>query len=301
MAKRSVFIVTILLLLNNYSFTQEGLYKLEDFGLLGKVESVGEMSQKPALQMRAKSTLNFNDFGYLTNWSFDMDGGAETGSGSVIYDDKFQIVEEQRNDGSAKYSPLKNTYNEGGYITEQRIYLSDGSLEALYKYIYNDNMQVVVKTKHTDPENNPESVQVRYTYRYNAQGLVIEITEKWDDFENVSKFSYDAKGLCIQAHYSTTRTDAQAGDNFSVFTTYNEVNQVTEILRKGKDGKMISKETFVYDHRERLTRHDKYDAKGNLVEYTEYSDFDEHDNWQQSMTYQGKKIYSAVERVLTYY
>jgi len=306
MLKLSLFTFGLALLLTSIGFSQNTQLTLKDFNLLGSVKSCKTTAtvygDKPEDDFNKTSSLIFNELGYVIEASFELGHGVKGGSGKYVYNDKNQLVEEINTTYEKQYVSLRNKYDEKGYILEQTTYNSDGKLDEHYSYIYNDKMEVVLKEMRTDPEKNPEQINVKFTYRYNAQSKVFEIVEDWINYKNTSKFSYNAKGKVSEEYYSTTKADADDSETYSQSKTYNEEGWLIGIIHKDKEGKILKQESFVYDHLERLTHHNQLNALGKIVGYTQYSEFDETaDNWTKSVTYEGKKMTSSEVREITYY
>lgn len=308
MFKVSLFVASSFLLLNPTCFSQSNELPITraEFNLNGSVKTIKTtttiLGAKPEDDFTKTSGQTFNETGYLIEGSFDLGHGVKGGSAKYVYNEKNQIVEIIDNTYDKSFVRLKNTYDDKDYITEQRTYNSDGKLDQLYTFIYNDKMEVVLKELRTDPEKNPEQIMAKYIYRYNAQSKVFELTEDWMGFKNISKYSYNAKGKVSEEHHSTTKADADESQNYSLYLSYNEEGWLIGIVHKDKEGKITKQESFVYDHLERLTHHNQLNALGKVEGYTQYSEFDETaDNWTKSVTYEGKKIISTEVREITYF
>lgn len=283
------------------AFSQNTLYKLEEFGVNGKVQKIQSSSENMTSKETTSSTYEFNEFGLVTSWSISSSGSSSKKTGKLIYDDKHQLTEEVHSNGNKEHTYLKFKYDENGYITEQIFLNEDGSLNALHAFIHNDLNQVVVKTIYSDYAMDASKMGYKYSYRYNAQGLLIEEVAKQQTNEKITKYQYNPKGLCTVASYSSNVAGEELSGNFSITKTYNEENQLLEIQKKSADGKLISRETFTYDHRERLILHQIFNSKDKLVSSTEFGEFDEDDNWLEAITYQDKIAVKKETREFTYF
>lgn len=306
MLKKYFYSVSALLLLNQSGFSQEINHTRQEYNLLGSVKACNVTTtifgEKPEDDFTKNSSQIFNDAGYLIEAFYEMGHGVMGSSVKYTYNEKNQIIEIIDNTYNKPFVSVKNTYDEKGYITENRNYNSEGKLEQLFTFIYNDKMEIVLTELRIDSEKNPDQLFARFSYRYNALGLVFEIFEDWNYYETTIKFSYNAKGKVAEEYYSTTKENADESQNYSLYRTYNDDGWLIGIVYKNKDGKILKQESFVYDHLERLTHHNQLNALGKVVGYTQYTEFDETaDNWTKSVTYEGKKMISSDVREISYF
>ncbi len=161
-------------------------------------------------------------------------------------------------------------------------------------------MELAREEFYSDPEKNASVISHKTIYRYNAKSLPIEIVEDWGTYNHTTKYGYNAMNQLVEEYYISTEPGVNMGIGLYTLRSYNEIKKLSEIIYKNIDGKVISRESFTYDHLERLTHHSQLTVGGKVTSHIHYTDFDDNDNWQKATTYVGSKATAIEERVITY-
>jgi hypothetical protein len=305
MFKLSITGIVALVIYAQSGLAQETSYTLKDYDLVGPVLSMTSTStnleKKPEDQVAISFSVSFNKSGYLVESVSSLPGLSQKSTVKYNYNDKNQIVEEIENDGQKSFTICKNTYDENGYITESKIMLASGKTDERIVFIYNEKMELARKEFYADPEKNPDLLSHKIIYRYNAQSLPIEIVEDWGTYKHTTKYGYNAMNQLVEEYYISTEPGVNMGIGLYTLRSYNDIKQLSEIVYKNIDGKVISRESFTYDHLERLTHHSQLTVGGKVTSHVHYTDFDDNDNWQKATTYVGSKVTAVEERVITYH
>jgi hypothetical protein len=153
---------------------------------------------------------------------------------------------------------------------------------------------------YSDPVKNPDLISHKTIYRYNAKSLPIEIVEDWGTYNHTTKYGYNAMNQLVEEYYISTEPGVNMGIGLYTLRSYNEIKKLSEIIYKNIDGKVISRESFTYDHLEKLTHHSQLTVGGKVTSHVHYTLFDDEGNWQKATTYVGSKATAIEERVITY-
>ncbi|MBK9591719.1 MAG: hypothetical protein IPO32_09495 [Crocinitomicaceae bacterium] len=285
-------------------FSQENSYSLKDYDLDGPVLSMTSSStnleKKPEDQQAVTFSVTFNKSGYLVESVSSVAGLSQKSTIKYVYNDKNQIIEEIENDGQKSFTICKNTYDENGYITESKKFLASGAVDERIVFIYNEKMELAREEYYSDPEKNPSVITHKTIYRYNAKSLPIEIVEDWGTYNHTTKYAYNAMNQLVEEYYISTEPGVNMGIGLYTLRSYNEIKKLSEIVYKNIDGKVISRESFTYDHMEKLTHHSQLTVGGKVTSHIHYTLFDDEGNWQKATTYVGSKATAVEERVITY-
>jgi hypothetical protein len=285
-------------------FSQENAYSLKDYDLVGPVltmtSSSTNLEKKPDDQQAMTFSVTFNKSGYLIESVSSVAGLSQKSTIKYVYNDKNQIIEEIENDGQKSFTICKNTYDENGYITETKRFLASGAVDERIVFIYNEKMELARKEFYADPEKNPTTITHKTIYRYNAKSLPIEIVEDWGTYNHTTKYAYNAMNQLVEEYYISTEPGVNMGIGLYTLRSYNDIKKLSEIVYKNIDGKVISRESFTYDHMEKLTHHSQLTVGGKVTSYVHYTLFDDEGNWTKATTYVGSKVTATEERVITY-
>lgn len=291
-------------LLSTSVFSQTNSYSLKDYDLVGSVLTMTSTStnleKKPEEQKAVSFSVTFNNAGYLIESVSSVPGLSQKSTIKYVYNDKNQITEEIENDGQKSFTICKNTYDENGNIIESKKFLASGALDERIVFIYNEKMELAREDYYSDPVKNPDLVSHKIIYRYNAKSLPIEIVEDYGTYNHTTKYGYNAMNQLVEEYYISTEPGVNMGIGLYTLRSYNDIKQLSEIVYKNIDGKVISRESFTYDHLERLTHHSQLTVGGKVTSHVHYTDFDDNDNWQKATTYVGSKATATEERVITY-
>ena len=284
--------------------SQENSYSLKDYDLVGPVltmtSSSTDLEKKPEDQQAITFSVTFNKSGYLIESESSVPGLSQKSTIKYVYNDKNQIIEEIENDGQKSYTICKNTYDENGYITESKKFLASGAVDERIVFIYNEKMELAREEYYSDPVKNPDLISHKTVYRYNAKSLPIEIVEDWGTYNHTTKYGYNAMNQLVEEYYISTEPGVNMGIGLYTLRSYNEIKKLSEIVYKNIDGKVISRESFTYDHLEKLTHHSQLTVGGKVTSHVHYTLFDDEGNWQKATTYVGSKATAIEERVITY-
>lgn len=281
-------------------WSQEQDLNLARYGLVGAVESVKStrtiVASKPEDQQVSITTDSFNESGFLVSWSHES--GSVKESAQYSYNDKNKpLAITEVKDG--KESSYKFTYDENGYLQEKKIQVG-GTLKATFTYVYNEQWELVRIDCKADDVSAESGNYKSIIYRYNAQKLPIEIVVDMGAYKNTTKLGYNALAQLVEEYY----VSSMPGDNMNIgsykYFTYNDNKQITEIVYKDIDAKVTKRESFTYDHLDRLTHHSQLTVGGKVISYVHYTSFDDEDNWLKSTSYEGSKITEVTEREITY-
>lgn len=284
--------------------SQENSYSLKDYDLVGPVltmtSSSTDLEKKPEDQQAITFSVTFNKSGYLIESESSVPGLSQKSTIKYVYNDKNQIIEEIENDGQKSFTICKNTYDENGLITESKKFLASGALDERIVFIYNEKMELAREEYYSDPVKNPDLISHKTIYRYNAKSLPIEIVEDWGTYNHTTKYGYNAMNQLVEEYYISTEPGVNMGIGLYTLRSYNEIKKLSEIIYKNIDGKVISRESFTYDHLEKLTHHSQLTVGGKVTSHVHYTLFDDEGNWQKATTYVGSKATAIEERVITY-
>ncbi len=285
-------------------FSQENSYSLKDYDLVGPVLSMTssstDLTKKPEDQQAITFSVTFNKSGYLIESESSVPGLSQKSTIKYVYNDKNQIIEEIENDGQKSFTICKNTYDENGYITESKKFLASGAVDERIVFVYNEKMELAREEYYSDPVKNPDLISHKTIYRYNAKSLPIEIVEDWGTYNHTTKYGYNAMNQLVEEYYISTEPGVNMGIGLYTLRSYNEIKKISEIIYKNIDGKVISRESFTYDHLEKLTHHSQLTVGGKVTSHVHYTLFDDEGNWQKATTYVGSKATAIEERVITY-
>jgi len=259
-----------------------------------------DLTKKPEDQQAITFSVTFNKSGYLIESESSVPGLSQKSTIKYVYNDKNQIIEEIENDGQKSFTICKNTYDENGYITESKKFLASGAVDERIVFVYNEKMELAREEYYSDPVKNPDLISHKTIYRYNAKSLPIEIVEDWGTYNHTTKYGYNAMNQLVEEYYISTEPGVNMGIGLYTLRSYNEIKKISEIIYKNIDGKVISRESFTYDHLEKLTHHSQLTVGGKVTSHVHYTLFDDEGNWQKATTYVGSKATAIEERVITY-
>lgn len=287
------------------AWSQEPAFTLKSYGLVGAVESVKSthtvLASKPEDQQVTVSTQQFNEAGYLISDSFDRTNGAGKISNTYTYNAQQQILEIAEMLNGQVSAKTKYTYDEQGAISVKKVFAAGGGVKATFTFIYNEKMELArIDCAKDETYGADFSTYKSITYRYNAQKLPIEIVYDMGGYKNTTKYGYDAQGNLTEEYAISD----MPGDNMNVgsykYYTYNENRQITEIVYKNIDAKILKRESFTYDHMDQLTHHSQLTVGGKVISYVHYTSFDDEGNWLKATTYEGSKVIETEEREISY-
>ncbi len=145
-------------------------------------------------------------------------------------------------------------YNKNKKILKEEKYLSDGTIEQVLEYIYNDKGLLTDEKLFHDESEFTE----RKTFEYDTDGRLIKEYRHYQDEQ-----------------YDTTQYQ------------YNSLNQLTEKITFDSEGKIEAKETFEYQNG-MLTKKEIYE-EGELPVSFHISNFDEKGNEIETITWNAEE------------
>jgi hypothetical protein len=248
-----------------------------------------EFHSKPDLIVRYDSLGNM-----LEEIRYKWDGSLRE-SAYYKYDDNGNITEEKRFDSKGELDKWESTlYNSKGEKTEEIRYNKDGSIfrKYIYKYLSNSNgTQEEVLSYNSDGSMSGKSItkynkkgdrteyiyynadgsiliKEKYTFKYNAQGKVIESTEINEYSTNKYIYKYNKKNLLVSIKKFTPggipigvgrrRYDEQGNLIESYYFPSGEDGYL-EMGKYDKTGDLIEEIHFDCDQGEKIMSNDIYD------------------------------------------
>lgn len=256
---------------------------VEKSGEITKGSKVGELS------------FEFDLFGNKNVWIFSTSNG-ELRRVTYQYENGYLIEEINfEPNGSLSYR-ISYKYDNTGNILEETFYNSASNVWArreTYKYDNKNN-----KIEWIDYLSDG-TISLRSTHKYNEGGNEIEQNRYSSDGSLLDKwiFKHDEKGNVIELY--DYEPDGSLDRTF--LKQYDEKGNKIEVSIY-RFGKLISKETWIYDEKGNIIDQTELGPNGSLIQkYTYKNEFDNNGNWIKQISYEYDIPLYVIEREIVYY
>lgn len=266
---------------------------LKRLNLKGKVESLKEIPyeaiERFGIIEKGKISRNHSQFEHYKilfnnkgnvkiRYTYDSEGKTIEKYTS-IYDDNDWLIESQKH---------TNRYTTFGNLDYKWIYKYDEKGNQIESSKFNYDGQLDMMEKHKN-DSNGNAFQ---TDNYNSDGrLVLQWQSEYDEKGNmVLRKGYDSEGRLF---WTLTSKYNRRG---------NLVEMTSVLLDARLKGSLDKKETFKYDEFGNKIEHNTYSIDGRLISKESYIyDFDEIGNWIRQIIYKDNTPICVVERTIKYF
>jgi len=154
-------------------------------------------------------------------------------------------------------------YNPDGFMTETDIYNSNGQVEYIYSYDYQNNLRV--KTTRYTKDGKADKY---YTYDYNKYKNKTKSTRYnfSQDIDKYYTYDYDDSGNLIKENWY----DKSGKEEYSVEYEYDENGHKRTAISYNEDEDLIYKYKFKYDSNGNIIEEEKYDSDGDKTGIIQY-------------------------------
>jgi hypothetical protein len=165
------------------------------------------------------------------------------------------------------------TYMNGKLMEENRYSYFTGSefLQSTIKYTYDqigNLIQTITKDFDYKSTTTPQYIY-KSDFQYNSKQLLSEETNYTEKgtIKSTIKYIYDSKKRKQSKSYSPTYNSS----GFTEYYTYNSNGNITENSKIDSQGKQISKETTLYDAKNKVLERKTYEGKTGKITETVYN------------------------------
>lgn len=191
-------------------------------------------------------------------------------------------------------------YNTKGYLIERVEYLIGGEIDTIFIYIYDesspDNIIRLIEIRNYDFENISKG---KTLFIYDNQGRRIEVKGYNENgiIVNLNLYKYHDYGMSQEVYY----LDSDGNLDHKMIYKYNLNNYLIEEGVYNPDGSLYSRDSNIYDVKERLIESRWIEFAQEFVYTSEKYEYDEFNNWIRCIEFDKEVPVKITERELEYF
>ncbi len=272
----------------------------EEKNLKENVKSVSKRTYK--YEDGKKGKWNMDNHAYLFKSGMMHDYDIEfDNKGNILTKVTYKIRVSQ--DDSIRYQHFYE-YNSRNQIKKELEIYEDGPLEKIITYEY-DSKNRLIKI---DKNKGNKYGNGHYEYEYDSSGNLKKETFYGSYGRLNYKIEYENNGLgqkvkAVKSSYNSRKREWQIGDRIEF--SYNDKNQLVELIKYLKDGRISAKSQYEYDEFGNINVDNQFRNKDELAFKVKFEfKFDDNNNWINCLVYKSvfnhdSPIY-IVERKIEY-